>query len=224
MIKIDDAFQTSAQKAYEIITQGILTNVLTPGQKLTRKAMADLTGVSTISVMEALHILEREGLVESRPHYGSHVVRMTPAIMKDRYELREAIECHVVRILSKSIAPGQVDNLLRLGDELDRMALADHGSVDFWEKHGEFHLMLAELTGCESLVESLRKTSLFILLQTAHMAVRLTSGPPENHAEVVRAIASRDADFAEKVMREHIERYWSAVGDLVATRAREQTP
>src|SRR5512143_4178650 len=112
MTTVDDAFKTSAQRAYEIITEGILTNALKPGQKLTRKAMADLTGVSTISVMEALHMLEREGLVESRPHYGSQVIRMTPTVMKDRYELREAIECHVVRILSKSITPGQIDSAL----------------------------------------------------------------------------------------------------------------
>ena len=219
MSTVDDGFKTSAQRAYEIITEGILTNALRPGQKLARKAMADMTGVSTISVMEALHRLEREGLVESRPHYGSQVIRMTPAVMKDRYELREAIECHVVRILTKIVTPAQVDSLLRFGEELDSMALADHGSVEFWEKHGEFHLMLAELTGCDSLVESLRKTSLFILLQTAHMAVRLTSGPPENHAEIVNAIASSDPDFAEKVMREHIERYWSAVGNTAPSQA-----
>ncbi len=211
MVKIDDAFKTSAERAYEVIAEGILTNTLMPGQKLTRKAMAEMTGVSTISVMEALHRLERDGLVESRPHYGSQVIRMTPAVMKDRYEIREAIECHVVRILSRSIKPAHVESLLRVAEEVDRMALADHTSVAFWGKHGEFHLMLAELTACESLVESLRKTSLFILLQMAHAAVRESRGPAENHAEIVKAIASGDPDFAEKVMREHVERYWTAV-------------
>ncbi len=211
---VDAQFKTLAERAYEGIRDGILAGTLKPGQKLTRKAMAEMTGVSAIPVMEALHRLSNEGLIESRPHFGARVVRLTGAVMKDRYELREAIECHVVRILARALTPPQAEELLAMARETDEIARESRGDPRFWDSHSRFHRRLAELTECQSLVEVLQKTSLFLILQRAHLAVRLTHGAAENHEEVVKAITSGDPDAAEQAMREHIGHYWAAVRQM----------
>jgi DNA-binding GntR family transcriptional regulator len=207
-------FKTLAEHAYENIRDGILTGALKPGQKLTRKAMAEMTGVSAIPVMEALHRLNSEGLIESRPHFGARVVRLTSDVMKDRYELREAIECHVVRILARALTPAQGEELLTMARETDDLARESPGDPRFWDSHSRFHRRLAELTRCQSLVEVLQKTSLFLILHRAHLAVMLTHGAAENHEEVVKAVMSGDPDGAERAMREHIGHYWAAVRQM----------
>ena len=212
--RLDTDFKTYAQSAYESIRDAILEGTLKPGQKLSRKAMAEMTGVSTIPVMEALHRLKNEGLIESRPHFGARVVRLTNTIMKDRYELREAIECHVVRMLARMLTPAQGDELLAMARETDTLARENRADPRFWESHSRFHRRLAELTACESLVDVLQKTSLFLILQRAFLAVKLAHGAAENHEQVVKAIVSGDPDIAERAMREHIGHYWAAVRQM----------
>jgi DNA-binding GntR family transcriptional regulator len=77
------------ETAYDIIAGKILSGELPPGEKLSIRAMAALTGVSMIPVIEALHRLEYEGLVESFPRWGSRVVELTPQTVRDRNSLRK---------------------------------------------------------------------------------------------------------------------------------------
>ena len=46
----EDNFQTAADLAYRIISQKILDGEYAPGMKLSRRKMADATGVSVIPV------------------------------------------------------------------------------------------------------------------------------------------------------------------------------
>lgn len=200
-------YSTAAERAYRIICDAILSGALPQGQKLSRRNMAKLTGVSIIPVIEALHRLENEGLVESRPHWGSRVVQPTHEFIRDKYALREAVECQVVRMLCGTVSDAQIDELLELATEID--AMQQSGDMDtFWDKHYFFHLRMAQFTNCPSLVGSLHRINLFYLLQRAELEAQqiLNTIPHDNHERVVHAIAEGDPINAEEEMRIHVYR------------------
>lgn len=203
----DNRFKTSADVAYEIICKGITRGELAPGTKLTRRGMAELTGVSIIPVIEALHRLENEGLVESEPHFGSHVVRLTRETIRDRFAMRLAIESQVSRILAKHHTDRDIARMLYLSEELDTTERTPQNHDVLMQRHYEFHLALAGLTGCKSLVLALKRLDLFDLLHTSiatYSATHSETPRKDHHRRIVDAIVTGDPDHAEGVAREHI--------------------
>ena len=67
----ENLFKTAVDVAYDIIKDKILSGELKPGMKLSKRKMAEITGVSVIPVIEALNRLEADWLVESS-RSGAH--------------------------------------------------------------------------------------------------------------------------------------------------------
>lgn len=200
------ALRTAADQAYEIICGKIIGGELRPGAKLSRRKMAKLTGVSIIPVIEALHRLEDEGLVESSPYSGSRVIQVTKETIADRYALREAVECQVARILAKDVTAAQREQLLHLAEELDTTSRAPDDEATFWDLHYRFHLALAQAAGRPSLEQALHRINLFQLLQRSVRTQKLSHDPipSDLHRRVVEGIATQDPNAAEQAMRDHL--------------------
>ena len=198
---------SSGETAYDIIAGKILNGEFPPGEKLSIRAMAKLTGVSMIPVIEALHRLEHEGLVESFPRWGSRVVELTPETIRDRNSLREAVECQAARILAETeLSSDQRRRLQYLAEELDSLPRTMAPGNPFWSRHYDFHMQLAEYTKCASLEKALHNVNLFHLLQRSILAKQdtLTHIPGDLHSKIVKAILEKKPDDAENAMREHI--------------------
>jgi DNA-binding GntR family transcriptional regulator len=207
MIKEKDTidFKTSAQTAYEIIKENIFNGSLRPGEKLSKRNMAKLTGYSVIPVIEALNKLEFDGLVEAKPLWGSFVAVPSNDKVKDMHVLREAIECQVARILSVNADQKQKKVLNELAFELDRLEYSEKTKNEIMDKHYELHLLMAEYTGHESLVRELERIGLFNQLCRAVETRRVASPVPGNfHSQLLKIIFESDPDTAEKTMREHV--------------------
>ncbi len=202
----DYDFQSSSDRAYEIIYNMILDGTLKPGEKLIRRKLAKESGVSTIPVLEALLRLEADGIVESRPYRGSRVIQVTHDKIMDWYALREAVECQVARILATRIKEHELQDLYSIAYRLDNMEKSEQVDEEFWALHYGMHQKMAELTDRQSLVEALMRINFFHLLQRAQIVATEHHNqiPSNNHEIVINAIASRDPRIAEDAMREHI--------------------
>ncbi len=196
----------ATEHAYLIIRNSILENTLPHGSRITIRGMAELTGVSIIPVIQALHRLENEGLIEIFPNWGSRVITLDRETTRDRYLLREAVECQVARILAETLTTVQETNLTSIATRLDELVARDTLVEEFWELDHEFHQTLAGYTECQSLKRALDRINLFRLMQKTREQVALTNIhlPRDLHMSVVKAIVSRDPDAAERQMREHI--------------------
>jgi DNA-binding GntR family transcriptional regulator len=168
--------------------------------------MAKLTGVSIIPVLHALQRLDNEGLVETIPGWGSRVITLDHETLLDRYYLREAIECQVVRILAMGLTSRQEQELKDAAEDLDKKSASYPVDSGYWKKDYEFHLMLARFAGSKSLYKEIHKINLFRFLQRAREWVSLEKAafPVDHHQAIVRAILTKDPDIAQKAMREHI--------------------
>ena len=198
--------KSASQKAYEIIRNRIVDNSLPPGSRLTIRGMAEMTGVSTIPVIHAFYRLENEGLIETFSRWGSRVITLDRETVRDRYMLREAVECQVVRILATQIGFDQVEQLSRRAEKLDALVAKNPLPDSFWELDHEFHLTMAQFTESKSLHKALGHINLFRLLQKTREQVILAhiELPEDLHRSVVKAILSGDPDTAERQIRDHI--------------------
>lgn len=207
MIKEVEAleFKTSAQIAYDILKQKILDGKLKPGEKLSKRDMARLTGFSVIPVIEALNRLEFDGLVESKPLWGSFVAIPSYDRIMDTHILREAIECQVARILCTKADHEKRRELVRCAKVLDGIKYTAQTKNELMDKHYELHLMMAKFTGHLTLARELERIGLFYQLCRAVKTRREVSPVPGNfHCQLIESIYDTGPDMAEKIMREHV--------------------
>jgi DNA-binding GntR family transcriptional regulator len=201
--------QSAAELAYAGICERILNGELKQGQRLTRRDMANLTGVSIIPVIDALHRLEDEGLVQSIPLVGASVISLTTEVKRDRYALRLAAEGQVARMLSRGLREDVRTRLLEQAKAVDDQVALNERARDTWEMHYEFHVGLARLTECPSLEDSLRRNHLFVLLEWQKLSQWETAQgvrdvEAQSHVWLLTEIFSGTADRAEVAARRHI--------------------
>lgn len=200
-----ESFQTSAELAYSIISRKILDGEYEPGMRLSRRKMAEATGVSVIPVIEALKRLEEDGLVESKPQWGSFVTVPTLEKVIEAYQFREAIECQVARLMARTITPEQRGELAEIATLLDNTTYSPETTREMQEKHFSFHTKLASYTGNPLLQDAFRKINLFWLLCKALRETRTRVATPRYwHLRLLDVIAQGDPEEAEKMMRIHI--------------------
>ena len=200
-----DGFTTAEDHAYRVIKQRILQGELAPSTKLSLRKIASEIGLSVSPVIKALRKLEQDGLVESKPHWGSRVVALNEKKADEIFALREAIECQAVRLLTGSLSPEQEESLRRLAEKMDGLRSSRTDAEKLSELHRQFHMRLVEMTGIELFRESLQRVHFFSVLQEAvHTGRKSYVLSSDWHSRIIDAIVAGDPDEAERVMRSHI--------------------
>jgi DNA-binding GntR family transcriptional regulator len=150
--------------------------------------------------------LENAVFIETFSRWVSRVITLDRETIRDRYMLREAVECQVVRILATQIEFDQAEQLTRMAEQLDVLVANEPVPDSFWELDHEFHLTMARFTESKSLHKALGHINLFRLLQKTREQVILShiELPEDLHRSLVKAILSKDPDTAERQMRNHI--------------------
>jgi DNA-binding GntR family transcriptional regulator len=201
----------------EELRNAIVELRLRPGAPLREVALAEQLGVSKTPLREAFARLEQEGLVETTSFKGAVVTGYSERDLNEIYELRALLEGAAAR----SAAEGSTADMLgalrdvvvrsrRLRDTGDLAALAG--------LHEQFDLIVyAQVTNerIVALIDNLRAHLTRIGKLTESIPGRVEASV-EEHAAIVDAIAARDPDEAERLMRVHIG---SVLSDQLATRA-----
>lgn len=204
--------KTIRQRVYEHLREAILTSEIAPRQRLVEADLAARIGVSRTPVREALHTLEREGLINGRPGVG-YVVR--PVSRTELWELSE------IRLVLEGLAldwalAKQPDKLAKaLGGNVRRCeeALA-RGEVKFFvDLDGDFHEIIASLAESERLSEmsgSIRRYMFRYRIDSIYTEenVRLSVA---GHRAIHEAVAKGDPEAAQEALKAHIHRSRQAI-------------
>jgi DNA-binding GntR family transcriptional regulator len=207
-----DAFEPGVATTRELwqlivdpLRRSIILGELPPGLHLEEAALAHKFGVSRIPVREALARLAHEGLVRVEPRRGAFVVGVTEEGIGHVYEYRGLLERYAIRRAADLVdAPG-LAALLALVDRMDDAAGRDERRL-VAQIDAEFHRLVIALTGNPRLSaawESMAGMVAAILGITdrLHPDLRQAVG---GHRAMVDALARRDADLAELLVREHL--------------------
>jgi DNA-binding GntR family transcriptional regulator len=167
--------------------------------------------MSLLPVAEALQRLEAEGLVESRPRIGTRVCQPTAEDIRERYEIREALETQAARLFSEKASPRERQELKKMAEKMDELfndcfkEKRDSDSLyAIHNYHARFHLRIAECTGCRLLCEALERNHVMIFNWLYDVAAERPSLPPRFHRELIEALSQGDPELADRAMRHHV--------------------
>ena len=89
---------TSQETAILHLRDQIAHGKLRPNDHIRQELLAAELGLSVVPVREALKILEGEGQVVYRPHYGYHVARLNLKELAEAYRIRELLENEAIAL------------------------------------------------------------------------------------------------------------------------------
>jgi len=197
-----------AEQAYQDLKNQILKNKLPPGYQALEQDFTQLLGMSRTPVREALIRLENEGLVELLPRRGARVLPVSPADMKEIYELLTNLEPHAAAGLAEyGVDPDDLAILDEATTTMERAIKERH--LDEWaEADDRFHRSLIDLCGNRRLADFVKT-----LYDQAHRARlvtlylrKLPVASTRDHRKIVNAIANGDAAATRRIFKAHRER------------------
>ena len=193
-----------SEAVYEMIKQRLLSQELEPGTKLREEDLADQLGVSRTPVREAINKLEREGLVEIIPRYGTFVANISSKDVEEIYQLREAAECLAVGLALPRFSKNKLLELARLHRECE--GPVEKGNFDpFIKVDTAFHDLLIKLSKNERLVRLMSNLNNQIRLgrlESFSVPGRAEKSLKE-HQRIIEAMLEGNAEEAEDLVKQH---------------------
>ena len=199
-----------ADRAYHLILDQMLRGSLPVGSVLSRRKLAEQFQMSLVPVAEALQRLEIEGLVESRPRAGTRVKVPNADEIRERFELRQALECQAARLCAERSTFQERLELRRLAENVDALYanLAAQTSNDTSgyavnKYHADLHMRIAEYARSELLKSEIEKNHVLIFNWLYDTTAGRRILPSTFHADLITAIVEGSPQKAEEVMRGH---------------------
>jgi DNA-binding GntR family transcriptional regulator len=193
--------------AYQRLRLRIINDELPPGAHALEQEIAADLGISRTPVHEALIRLEQEGLVELLPRRGMRVRPISPADMREIYQLLYSLEATAAELMAARQLPADAPEIIELeqatADMTEALARDD---LDGWAAADErFHAALLNQCGNHRLARMA-----YGVWDQAHRAriatLRLRPKPVDSaadHHAVTDAIRRHDPDRAREIHRAH---------------------
>jgi DNA-binding GntR family transcriptional regulator len=193
------------QSVYDALIDLIVGGELPPGQHMVETDLARQLGVSRQPIREALHRMEAEGWVDLRPSQGAFVHVPTDSEVDELLDVRALLEAETARLAARAATGVQTARLRDICR--DGEAAADAGDFNAAvTANNVFHAEIAAI-GCNAVLAELadivgRRVQWYYRL----VAPSRGQGSWAEHAELIEAIESRDAERAESLARKHTDR------------------
>jgi len=205
-----------ALQVYDAIRASIADGRLAPGERVTERELARVLAVSPTPVREAISKLEHEGLLERvgvrRLQVADHPAETLHELMEVEVMLRGA----EARFAARKISPASLERMRTFLDELvatrDTLTLAEQ--FDLAQKFDAELARAAANPALRALIESYAIYGTDFRLARARRDIEdpgFVSRRIDEHRAIIEALAARDEDAAERLMRAHAR---SAIKDL----------
>jgi DNA-binding GntR family transcriptional regulator len=149
--------------AAESIRKMILSGAFAPGERLIEERLTEHLGISRPPLREALRLLQNDGLVVTRPRYGSTVATLTDQDVFEILTLRTGLERMAVELgvpvqdrSRLAACHAALERMERNARDEDRGSLVENGYA--------FHASIVALAGHRRLSEIYRSVQQQMLL------------------------------------------------------------
>jgi DNA-binding GntR family transcriptional regulator len=193
-----------SEAVYRGVRRAIIEQALMPGDKLPEDIIGERFGVSRTIVRAALARLNAEGLVDLQPNKGAAVAQPSLSEAYDIFEARRCLERQVVQRLSEKITEEDLALLAR-HLKLEEQARSQDGPAAI-RLAGEFHILLAELSGNSVLAKYVDETvSRCSIILALYGRPHSSDCAVNEHQQIVDALRARKAKRAIEVMDHHLD-------------------
>ena len=196
-------FASRSEAAHNLLRMAVTEGVLTPGARLREVDVSTWLGMSRPPVREACRRLERDGLITFVPHKGMTVTVLDHGAVMELYRMREVLEGTAASLAAQHATDAEIaalQDMVALEPTLERneRILSRHNFA--------FHNAIYAAAHNRYLLRSLNglRDSMALLGETTYTVAGRAETAGEEHAQVVVAIARRDAQAADDAMRAHM--------------------
>lgn len=232
---------TIGDRAYAAVREAIVSGNLKRGAKVTERGLADMLNISPTPVREALRRLEQDRLVERVGPRSVRIAQFDADELRKITVIEDSLRALAARFAAENATDGQISDLLGLLERAEQLAeqadTGDRAAVEgIREVMREFHALIDRASGSTTLIHMLHMVDAFnyeerraALFDQIEQEPSVVAERFNQHRAIYEAIAARDADRAEQLMRDHshaaTSRGWPTASDkppptLPASRAR----
>jgi DNA-binding GntR family transcriptional regulator len=191
-------------RIYRAVVNAVMSHRLPPGTRLGEADFCELYQVSRTTVRKALQRLAHDHIIELRPNRGAVVASPSPQEARDIFAARRALEREIVPLVARNATPASL-RAIRAAMEAEEQARSKGDRAGWIRLGGEFHLLLAELSGNAVLhrfmSELVSRCSLIIALYE-------TPGAPmcgnDEHGDLIALIEQGEVAQAVDLIEHHL--------------------
>ncbi|MNO76535.1 HTH-type transcriptional repressor CsiR [compost metagenome] len=205
---VQEDSETLSENVFRRIQAAIVKGEIAPGSKISEPELARVYGISRGPLREAIHRLEGQRLLVRVPHVGARVVSLNHAELIELYEIRESLEGMACRLAAERMSTTEIDELRRVLETHERDEAFKAG-LGYYQQEGDFdfHYRIIQGSGNRTLTQMLCG-ELYQLVRMYRIQFSATPNRPHQafaeHHRILDAIADRDGELAELLMRRHI--------------------
>ncbi|RUO50585.1 GntR family transcriptional regulator [Pseudidiomarina aquimaris] len=201
------AITASDRVLYEI-QRAIVEGAIPAGSKISEPELARRFDVSRAPLREALARLERCHLIERIPNAGARVVTLTPEGLIALYQIREELEGLACRLAAEQMPAAEIDELAALLDQHLSTQRVREGE-SYYQEAGDLDFHYRVILGSKNpYLINMLCDELYYLVRMYRVQMGM-NGPRvsrafDEHKAILSAIANRDGELADLLMRRHI--------------------
>ena len=200
------------EHVFENLKQAIIRGEVVAGTRLVESRIADALDISRTPVREAIHKLEREGLIEKLPRGGFSVLGLTREEIGETFGIRSVLESYAASLSALNYQDGE---LLPLEEKISEYEMyLQKKQLEILPKiNTEFHDLLYTLSRNPKLNRMINhlRDQIYRFRQILLKDERMARMSNADHRQMVALIRKKDAEGVEQLVREHILRGQAAV-------------
>lgn len=193
------------KQVYEHLRDQVLNHPNHSSDRLVEAKIAKELGISRTPVREALHLLEKDGFVESIPRVGYSIKKLTIDELDEIFEMRMVNEKLACRWAVGKIKASGLKKMEKniAGTEKILEKGTPHLFIDYDE---EFHEILVQSSGSKHLFDLCQQLRQLMLryraasIKTAESVENALAG----HKRIFEALKSRDQESLEAELARHL--------------------
>lgn len=193
-----------ADQVFEQLENDILSGKYSRGENLTETKLCAELGVSRTPIREALRRLEQEHLIEEAPK-GMIVVGISDKDLDDIFEIRLKLEGQAAAMAAQNHTEEQLGTL-REAVEFQEFYLEKNDPDRIKKMDSRFHETIYKMCGSAVFYDVLLPLHKKILKyrRASVSNTNRAEASVSEHRAIYDAIASHDAEKAEKLVTEHL--------------------
>ncbi len=192
---------------FENLKQAIVRGNFSPGNRLVESHIAEAMGISRTPVREAIHKLEREGLIKKLPQGGFYVLNLTREDIEETFGIRGVLESYAARLAA---IKHKKEELAPLEEKIEEFQYClNHGEMEALLKiNTEFHGLLYAMSRSPKLIKMINdlQDQIYRFRRIILKIETMAKTSNDDHRQMLSAMKRRDADRVETLVRQHILR------------------
>ncbi len=199
---------TLAEQVFHRLRRQIVEGEIPAGTKISEPELSRSLGISRGPLREAIGRLEAGGLLVRRANVGARVVELSLEQLLEIFLVREALEGLAARLAAERMPEAEIEELRRLLEQ-HRTQVEQEAGRAYFQKEGDldFHYRIVQGSRNERLIQLLCDDLYHLVrmyrYQFGMASPRARRGLQE-HLHILDAIADRDPEMAETLMRRHV--------------------